>query len=159
MNRLRLVALATDILLTALSAGFFFAWSASVMRGLDATAAVVAIEAMNAVNAEIRNALFAPVFFGPLVVGILAALLSLTRLPRASAFLVLAGVALYAVGTFGVTVAIHLPMNEALAAAPLPADPAETWSAYSDRWTLWNHVRAAFALLSLGALVAAWRVA
>jgi uncharacterized membrane protein len=45
-----------------------------------------------------------------------------------------------------------VPMNEALNALTVPADPNEAarlWSDYSPRWTGWNTVRTAFSSISL----------
>ena len=38
--------------------GFFFAWQSSTLRGLDMTDPATAIEAMQAMNASVRNPLF-----------------------------------------------------------------------------------------------------
>ncbi|MFU0507983.1 anthrone oxygenase family protein [Pseudaminobacter sp. NGMCC 1.201702] len=43
------------------------------------------------------------------------------------------------------TFAVNVPMNEALVATAVPDDIAsagDIWRAYSDRWKLWNEVRA-----------------
>ena len=57
--------------------GFFYAWICSTMWGLDAADPRVAIAAMQAMNASVRNAVFAPAFFGTgpvlLLAGVLAA--------------------------------------------------------------------------------------
>lgn len=162
MTTLRLILLAVALVLTGLSAGFFYTWSFTVMRGLDAATPTAAVDAMNAVNAEIATPWFLPIFFGPLVVGLLAAAAFLPILPQASGWLVIAAVVAYAAGTFGVTVALHLPMNAALADAARAAEPQAAmtlWQDYSPRWTAWNHVRTASATLSFVALLAAWRLA
>ena len=46
--------------LSAAIFGFFYAWVCSTMWGLDQTDPVVAITAMQAMNASVRNAVFAP---------------------------------------------------------------------------------------------------
>ena len=53
--------------------GFFYAWICSTMWGLDAADPRVAIAAMQAMNASVRNAVFAPAFFGTPLVCALAA--------------------------------------------------------------------------------------
>lgn len=156
MKRLRAVTLFIDILLTAAIAGFFYAYTSTVMRGLDAAPPEVAVPAMQAINANVRNAVFAPGFFGPLVVGI--ALVVLYGLVNSrAAWLARAGVAVYVVGGFVLTMAVNVPMNEAL--APLTAtsadEAARIWSDYSPTWTDWNTLRTAFSFLSLALLTLA----
>jgi len=52
------------LILTGAIAGFFYAYTSSVMRGLDAIPAAHAIVAMQGINATVRNWVFAPAFFG-----------------------------------------------------------------------------------------------
>lgn len=147
MSSLRLGLLFVDLMLTAAIAGFFYAYSSSAIRGLDVVDAAAAIEAMNGINAEIRNLVFAPAFFGPVIVGVILIALLLPAIGSLAAWLVIAGVGLYAAGGMGVTFLVHVPMNEALGVVVIPPDAstqAEIWRAYSSRWTLWNHVRTGF---------------
>jgi len=59
----------------------------------------------------------------------------------------LAGAALYLIGTFLVTLACNVPRNNALAAvARAQPDAAAHWASYLAGWTAWNHVRTAAAL-------------
>ena len=53
-----------SLLLSAALFGFFYAWVCSTMWGLDMADPRVAIAAMQAMNASVRNAVFAPAFFG-----------------------------------------------------------------------------------------------
>jgi uncharacterized membrane protein len=72
------------------------------------------------------------------------------------AVLLLAGGTLYLVGVIGLTVAYHVPRNDALAALdPASADAAQHWATYLREWTRANHVRAASGLLAAAALAAA----
>lgn len=63
----------------------------------------------------------------------------------------LAGAALYLVGTFGVTAAGNVPLNDALAARE-GADAVAFWPDYAARWTRWNHVRTVAAIAAAGFL-------
>ncbi len=66
-----------------------------------------------------------------------------------SAIFFLGGAILYFVGTFLVTVAGNVPLNDQLAAVSATDSAAATlWVHYLDRWTMWNHVRTAAALLA-----------
>lgn len=144
--------------LAGLHAGFFFTWSFSVMNGLDAAAPGTAIAAMQAMNANIRNAPFGMVFFGAPVVALAAAALLLIRRGPGTlaALLGFAGLA----ATVAITAALHVPMNEALASARAGApDAMSIWAAYSDTWTDWNHVRFATSLFAAVCLLIAFRAA
>jgi uncharacterized membrane protein len=62
----------------------------------------------------------------------------------------LGGAVLYFVGTFLVTIFGNVPLNNKLAAVSA-TDPAAAnlWEHYLNRWTKWNHVRTAAALLAV----------
>lgn len=54
-------------LLNALSTGFFFAWSVSVILGTKKVGHLTYLETMQSINREILNPLFFIVFFGSLI--------------------------------------------------------------------------------------------
>lgn len=152
MSLLATVVAFVAMLLTGAIAGFFYAWSCSTMLGLDAIDPRHAIEAMQAINRLIVNPAFAPGFFGtPIALLLASILLFLARMRAAGALALLAFLA-YAVGAFGVTVTVNVPMNEALATTAIP-DDVETarriWQDYSPAWTAWNHLRTAASLSAL----------
>jgi uncharacterized membrane protein len=66
MQPLRRLLLVVALLATAIIAGFFYAYSVSVMPGLTASDPVSAINAMKAINAVVRTVEFAVSFFGAL---------------------------------------------------------------------------------------------
>jgi uncharacterized membrane protein len=67
---------------------------------------------------------------------------AVSRWGEPAAAWILAGAALFLVGSIGVTVAANVPLNDALArVVPDAADAAEQWSDYVRDWTAWNHVR------------------
>jgi len=139
----RILPLAS-LLLAAAIFGFFYAWVCSTMWGLDAADPAVAIQAMQAMNASVRNAVFFPAFFlTPVVLAVTAAALIRDR-QRGAGFWFALAAGLYAAGGFGVTALINVPMNEALALVEVPGTreaAAEIWRAYSDPWQFWNQVR------------------
>ncbi|HEV2507529.1 MAG TPA: anthrone oxygenase family protein [Mesorhizobium sp.] len=140
------------LLLAGAIAGFFYAYASSVMRGLDAVPPAHAIVAMQGINAMVRNAVFAPAFFGTPIAATLAGAALLGAGRRAAGLAMLAAAASYLLGAFLPTFAINVPMNEALAIAAVPDDAAEAaryWRAYSVDWTWWNTLRTAFSLLCL----------
>ncbi|MDF0499007.1 anthrone oxygenase family protein [Bradyrhizobium yuanmingense] len=124
--------------------GFFYAWVCSTMWGLDAADPALAIGAMQAMNASVRNAVFAPAFFGTPFVLIATAMLAwLCRLKAASVIFAIAGL-LFLSGGMILTMTVNVPMNEALAAVAIPQDAAEArriWESYSGPWQFWNMVR------------------
>ena len=139
--------------------GFFFAWVCSTMWGLDAADPEVAIAAMQAMNASVRNPVFAPAFFGTPAVLAAAAVAAWMGAERRAAALFGAAAGLYVLGAMVPTVAVNVPLNEALAAVELPLDPAragEVWQSYSQPWQAWNTLRAVAAGIAL--LLAGWAV-
>lgn len=124
--------------------GFFYAWVCSTMWGLDAASPEVAIAAMQAMNASVRNAVFFPAFFLTPAFLAATALIAATSGRRASALWFGAAGATYVVGAFLVTVVFNVPMNEALALAAIPEETgaaARIWRDYSQPWQFWNVVR------------------
>lgn len=133
-----------SLMLSGAIFGFFYAWVCSTMWGLDAADPVVAMEAMKAMNASVRNAVFAPAFFGTSPVLILTALLAFVKGLRGAAAVFALAACVYLVGGQVLTLSVNVPMNEALAAANTPADRSEAariWQEYSQPWQFWNVVR------------------
>ena len=111
----RLLALSAAILMTGLISGFFYAYACSVTLGLALLPDEQYIEAMQAINATVRNGVFAFSFFGA-VLSLLAALALHSTRPRSRRFILLALAAmLYIGGGFMVTFLVNVPMNEELA--------------------------------------------
>ncbi|MCY4486014.1 MAG: DUF1772 domain-containing protein [Deltaproteobacteria bacterium] len=132
--------------------GFFFAWVCSTMWGLDAADPNVAIAAMQAMNASVRNAVFAPAFFGTPFVLLATALIAWVTGESRAAWLFGAAGMLYLVGGMILTMTVHVPMNEALAQVETPLEPArarEVWQGYSIPWQRWNTARAAISGITL----------
>lgn len=66
----------------------------------------------------------------------------------------LVGALLHLVGSFGLTVAFHVPRNQALDRLdPADGGALEAWRTYARVWTAGNHVRAGAGALSAAALV------
>jgi uncharacterized membrane protein len=71
----------------------------------------------------------------------------------------LAGSAVYLLGTIGLTITYHVPRNNALAAlSPQRPEAADGWARYVTGWTRWNHLRAAAALAAAALLTLALRI-
>ncbi|TIX24442.1 DUF1772 domain-containing protein [Mesorhizobium sp.] len=124
--------------------GFFYAWVCSTMWGLDQADPRIAIAAMQAMNASVRNAVFFPAFFlTPVVLGLTAAVASFSGY-RVSGFWFGAGAVVYLLFGLSLTLTVNVPMNEALAATAVPGDIDTAriiWQDYSGRWQFWNQAR------------------
>jgi uncharacterized membrane protein len=163
LGRIRLALLLAASLAMALIAGFFYAYDCSVMLGLAQLDAEGFVRTMQAINATVRNPYFAFSFFGALALTVATVLLYLPSWRAPAAKLVILALVAYAIGGFGVTMAINVPMNNALAGVD-PAGASDLGAArraYEGPWVSWNRVRtaastAAFALL-LGAVYAEGR--
>lgn len=141
------------ILISALGAGvvagIFFAFSTFLMKALDRLSPAQAIAAMQSINIVVINPWFLSAFFGTAVACIVLAILSLLDWHRPGAGYLLLGSASYLLGTILVTIACNVPRNNALATVePTSEDGARLWAGYVRTWTLWNHVRAAAALVA-----------
>lgn len=140
--------------------GFFFAWICSTMWGLDRVDPNIAISAMQAMNASVRNWVFAPAFFGtPLLLIVVALTGWIVNERRLATCLAMAGI-IYVLGVMVPTMTFNVPLNEVLSAVETPLDLAEAtriWRHYSEPWQFWNVIRAVFAgivlaLIGWGAL-------
>jgi uncharacterized membrane protein len=139
-----------------LMAGFFYAYACSVMVGLDQVDDRTFITTMQWINATVRNAAFAPAFFGALLLTIAAAGVAVVS-RRSGWGWVLTAAALYA-AAFLVTMTLNVPLNEQLAAAGHPdqiSDLAAVRAAFEGPWIRWNLLRTTFATGSLIALMIA----
>ena len=140
-------------LLCALGAGtiggFFFAFSVCVMAALSRQPAPQAIATMQAINIVVLNPLFLGAFLGTAALCVIVSGLAVLDWDGASSACLLAGSALYVLGSFFVTMRFNVPRNDALAAvSPDSAEGQRVWSDYLSSWTAWNHVRC---VASLGA--------
>jgi uncharacterized membrane protein len=130
-----------------LIAGVFFAFSTFIMTALARRPPSEGMAAMQAINVAVINPLFLGVFLGTAVACLALMVSSILRWNEPGAIYCLFGGALYLFGTFFVTMAFNVPLNNALAAlAPTAPEAAGRWAHYVARWTVWNHVRTAAAL-------------
>lgn len=142
-----------------LIAGSFFAFSSFIMKALSRLPPAEGIRAMQSINVVVINRVFLGAMFGTAAACALLGVLSLMSWSRPGAGLRLAGCLLYLVGTILVTIAFHIPRNDALAKVqPEAMEAASLWARYVASWTAWNHVRsaaalAAAALLTIGLLL------
>ena len=148
--------LVVSAVLGGLMAGFFFAYSASVVLALRTLSASEYTTVMQEINEKVLNVVFGVVFFGAVVVPIGSAIIVvlLEYWTTLSGQLFLAGVIVYLVGTFLVTARIHIPMNDHIATWS-PMSPPDEWATVQARWGRWNHVRTTAAAVSFVLYLAA----
>ncbi|SER65597.1 DUF1772 domain-containing protein [Streptomyces qinglanensis] len=156
-RRARGGALASAALAMGLISGFFYAYACSVMMGLARLDDRAFIDAMQWINATVRNRWFAPSFFGALALTAAAVLVHLPRDGRRVLLWVVAALALYG-AAFGITMGVNVPLNNDLAAAGDPAtlgDPSAVRAAFEDRWVAWNAARTVASTAALACLLRA----
>lgn len=125
-----------------LIAGVFFAFSTFVMNTLAQRPTAQGISTMQSINITVINPWFMGAFLGTTVTCILIAIATLSKWQQPSSIYSLIGSLFYLIGTFGVTIACNVPLNDALAIAdPDSIESANLWAKYLVNWTLWNHVR------------------
>ena len=144
---------------TGLIAGFSYAYACSVTLGLALLPDEQYVEAMQAINATVRNGLFAFSFFGAVLSLLLALAVHASRLRSRRFLLVALAAVLYIGGGFMVTFLINVPMNEELARVSVgelgPAALAEVREDYEGPWNFWNGARTLFSSLAFVALIGA----
>lgn len=138
-------------------AGIFYAFSTFIMQALGRVPVPEGIRAMQTINIVIINPLFLGIFMGTALLLLVIAVAAGMNLGQPGAVLILAGAVLYVLGCFAVTMALNVPLNNALAAAdPASAEGAAIWARYLRDWVFWNHVRTAAALAGAVLLVLGW---
>ncbi len=136
--------------LTGLSAGFFYAWSVSVIPGTLKITDNSYMETMQSINRAVLNPAFFIIFFGSLILLTTSSVLHYQNGPVF--WLIVASTVIYLVGTFGVTAFGNVPLNnelEALNLQNLSTDRIELFrQQYELKWNRYHIVRTVFAVIS-----------
>jgi uncharacterized membrane protein len=141
---------------SGLIAGFFLAFSATVMWALERQPPQAGISAMQAINVVVLNPIFLGVFFGTAILSLVLAIVALAGWSKPGSGYLLAGSLLYFAGTFLVTLLFNVPLNNRLAAVtPDSAEGKAVWEHYLRVWTAWNHVRTVAPLAAMAAFILA----
>jgi uncharacterized membrane protein len=155
---LTIIVALLNLLLLAAVFGVFFAYSNSVVPGLDRADAETAVAAMRRMNVAIINPPFLISFIGPVVTSAATGFLLLGLGEDTPAYLCLAAAVVYLLGSHVVTGRINVPLNNALENST-STDWAARWAEFSPRWRRWNSVRLALsgvALVLCGAGLYLW---
>ncbi len=130
-----------------LIAGVFFAFSTFVMKALVQQPTAQGIATMQSINITVINPWFMTAFLGTAATCLFLAVSLLLKWHQPGAIYVLVGSVLYLIGTFLVTIAFNVPLNDALAIAdPNSTEGATLWAKYITNWTFWNHARTVAAI-------------
>jgi len=133
-------------LVTALAcglvAGFFFAFSTTVMKALGRLPAAQGVAAMQSINVVVINPLVMVALFGTaLACGVLVVAAFVEWGEPYAVYLLVGGLA-YLAGVVLLTGGYHVPRNNALATLdPNDRDAESQWNRYVRTWTAGNHVR------------------
>lgn len=142
-----------------LVAGFFFAYSASVMKALARLPASCGLAAMQSINIVVINPLVMTALFGTAVACVLLVVAAFVEWGEAYAVYLLVGGLVYLAGVVVLTIVYHVPRNDALATLePNDASAVEHWRRYTKTWTAWNHVRTVAPLAAATLLTISLRV-
>lgn len=134
---------------TALIGGIFFGFSSFIMKALARVPSAEGIAAMQSINVVVINPSFLGAFFGTAVLSLITAAFVVMGWGQPWASFFLGGALFYLVGTILVTMLGNVPLNNQLASvATTDADAVDVWAHYLTRWTMWNSVRTAAAMIA-----------
>lgn len=136
------VALVVGVVTCGVMTGLLFAFSGSVLAGMNTIAPAHSIRAMQTMNTALLNPFFGLAFFGSTLSAAYLGVRALLRDPSPSRTLLLVGAAFFVIGVFLVTITVNVPMNNRL--QRFDGDQlraAEEWRRFSGRWLLVNHLR------------------
>lgn len=149
MTTMTLVLVLVAALGSALVGGIFFAFSNFVMPALGRAPSPAGIQAMQSINVVVLNRGFLALFAGTALLFLVLAILGLLQWSSAHGPYLLGAAAAYLAGTWGVTIAGNVPLNDRLARqVPGEAEAERQWAHYLERWTRLNTQRTGAAVLA-----------
>ena len=148
---IKMITLFAAVLLTGLSAGFFYAWAVSVIPGTKKVGDLIYLETMQSINQAILNPAFFLIFFGSMICLGIASIYEFHS-NKVTFSLLLASSVTYLFGTLGVTVFGNVPLNDALDVIDLSEQSidqlAKFRQGYELKWNKLHMIRTVFAVLS-----------
>jgi uncharacterized membrane protein len=144
------VVVAATVVATAAVGGVFLAFDTFVMAGLARLPEGQGADAMRSINVTAVRVPFMIAFVGAALLSVAVVVLGFVSDDGAERLLLILGGAAYLLGTFVLTIARNVPLNDAL-----EASEGATWPTYLRAWTTANHVRTAAALASSALLLVA----
>ena len=155
-----LLALMTATVLCSFTAGLTFTFAVVVMPGIGALPDREYLRAFQVMDRVIQDndPWFMLVWVGSVLALVLALILNLGDLAGVDRALLLAAAVAYLVGVQLPTVAVNVPLNNALQAHDLerldPSAAQQARVAFEARWNRWNRFRTVLACTSVMLLVA-----
>lgn len=135
--------------------GVFFGFSTLVMKGLAQVSAKDATGVMQAINRSALTPAFMSVFMGTGLASLALGVWAVIDWDGAYSGYLVAGSATYVVASFMLTVAYHVPRNEALVKVTAgSAEGDRMWATYLVEWTRMNSVRGLAGVVAGGLLIA-----
>lgn len=153
--------LTLSTLLSALVAGFLFAFAVVVMPGIKRLSDHDFLQAFKQIDGVIQNnsPLFMIVWIGSALSLATTAILSAIQLQGADRLLILAATILYFASVQLPTIAINIPLNNSLQALQLdqqpPAQLLKFRAQFEPTWNRWNKLRTLTATLTTLLLITA----
>ena len=145
------VILYLAVLLTGLSAGFFYAWSVSVIPGTQKVSDITYLECMKSINRAILNPAFFVVFFGSVICLSIASIYEYHSNKWVFRLLLAASIT-YLLGTVGVTGLGNVPLNDQLDVLKITEMNSkkiiEFRKYYEINWNRLHQIRTVFAIIS-----------
>lgn len=130
-------------LFNALSAGFFFAWSVSVILGTKKIGDFTYLDVMQKINREILNPLFYVVFFGSLITLVVTAIIHNDN--KTVFWLITAAITIHFFGVFCITAFGNIPLNNTLDKLDILHTTTEELknfrTNYETRWNNYHNIR------------------
>lgn len=147
MNQLTTASVIAALIGSGVIGGVFFAFSSFIMRSLARLPSSEGIAAMQSINVVVLNRSFLGTFMGTAAISLSLIVLSLLQWGTEASPFFLTGAVFYLIGTFIVTMAGNVPLNNRLAAAsPSDESAVPLWEHYLERWTQFNTLRSIAAI-------------
>lgn len=153
MNLQNIILIIT-VTLTALIAGLFYSYACSVNLGLGKLTDGAYLSAMQSINRQIQNPIFFMSFMGTLLFLPISSWMEYSYSGFSNSFWLLASAAVvYVIGTFGITIAVNVPLNEALDKFVISSASIEQLAAqrksFEIPWNRYNTIRTVAAIIAL----------
>jgi uncharacterized membrane protein len=149
MNAITTILVLAATLGAAVVGGILFAFSNFVMGALARIPAPEGIRAMQSINIVVLNRGFLSVFAGTAVLFLVLGILGVVQWSDGHGPYLLGAAVAYLAGTWLVTIAGNVPLNERLAQqAPETESAEQVWQHYLERWTRLNSQRTGAAVLA-----------
>lgn len=143
VHRLLMAGLVTAAFGNALVAGVFLTFSSFVMPALARIAPASGIAAMQSINVVVVPSLFIRIFAVTTLISAVLVFVPAVRGTSATSWLICVAGLVSVAGSFGATMLLNVPLNDALArVAPGTHEATEVWTMFLRDWGKANFARA-----------------